>query len=722
MEGASWTLESGKVWFAEPFEGVVTGMVFEGRGRFRMAVPDPVELAQLRRFTRKPDLQEIDEPITALVLRAAGETPVPLPAPSGSFKDHKLVRERHEHWLTQRLFDADARVLAALRTPGDRFLRVDVKTAGHGWLTFDYDEQRLEEIRLDTFNTAYSYPESWLSLDRAADRDERGRPGRRREPAIDVEHADIKADLTQPGRDEDLFKGRFQAGIRFTGKQAGARAVQLYLHPFAKVTSVTESGKPVGIIRDHIGGRKGIIDNRVYDESLVVLLDRPIVPDEPRQLDFEYEIDLTNYVHSRIWYPEAEGDETFLTDPHTARIELIARKKHELRSMGRREETPEPPQDADGKSYGVWVIENPVKMVTFSFAEKFHEERVKIEGAPEVICFGSKVEVSRRARFADVGRDVAEGLAWFSKLLDSPLPPDPIYVTSIAARHGQAFDGFIHLAEQSFDLMGPGMAELFRGHETAHQWWGHRLGAATYRDAWLGEAFAEYTAMMFVADTAPDGPKLFQEILRTYHDELNGSIKSGFSKFARAEVNLANRAYGDRIGPIGHSWRANTGEVPSAYSSLVYGKGALVLHMLRGLLRDATGSDQALVEVLRDFLRTHQGGVASTADFAAAVARRAPGDWSWFFDQWVDRAEIPTWRWSYGIAGNTATLKVRQADVPAGFRMPVPVRIEMADGTSMMRTVTVDEAEESFELSFEGKPKSVVFNPDYAVLAKMKRD
>ncbi|HYN19758.1 MAG TPA: hypothetical protein VE078_02280, partial [Thermoanaerobaculia bacterium] len=235
-------------------------------------------------------------------------------------------------------------------------------------------------------------------------------------------------------------------------------------------------------------------------------------------------------------------------------------------------------------------------------------------------------------------------------------------------------------------------------------------------------AFAEYMAMMLVAEKAPDGPKLFQEILRTYHDEMNGSLKSGFSKFARTAVNLANRAHGDRIGPIGHGWRANTGEVPSAYSSLVYGKGALVLHMLRRLLTEATGSDQTLIEVLRDFLRSNQGGLVSTADFAAAVARRAPGDWSWFFEQWVERADIPTYRWNVQIAGNTATLKVRQSEVPAGFRMPVPVRVEMVDGTSIERTVTVDEPEELFTLDFDSRPKSVVFNPDYAVLAKMKRD
>jgi hypothetical protein len=720
-EGASWTLESGKIWLAEPTaSGAVTGLVFEGKGRFRMAVPDPVELAQLRRFAEKPDLQEIDEPFSSLVLRTSGELPVALPAATGGYKENKLARERHEHWLTQWLYDADARIVAALHTPGDLLLRVDTKTDRLGWLAFDYDARRLEEVRLESFNTGYKYPETWLSLDRAADRNAQGRPSSRGNPEMDIQHADIAVDVTEAGRDKDFFKGRFQVGLRFAGERPGATAVALNLHSFAKLTEITEDGRPLPFIRDHIGGRKSILDKRVYDDSVVVLLGRPIVPGEARTLRFVYELDLTNYVHSRAWYPDWEGDETFLTDPHTARIELTARKKHTLRAMGRQEQSDPLP---DGRSHGVWVVDHPVKMVTFSFAEKFHEETAKVDGAPEVRCFGSKVEVGRRARFGEVARDVAKSLAYFGTLFEAPLPAqDPIYVTAIAAGHGQSFDGFIHLPEQSFDLLGPGLDELFRAHEVAHQWWGHRVGAATYRDAWLGEAFAEYSAMLYVRDTVPDGAKLFNEILRTYNDEQNGSIKSGFSKFTRFDVNLANRAHGDRIGPIGHSWRANTGEVPSAYSSLVYGKGALVLHMLDRLLAEATGSDQALLDVLRDFLKANQGRTVSTADFAAAVARRSPGDWSWFFDQWVERAEVPTYRWSAATSGNAVTLKVSQGDVPAGFRMPVPVRIELEGRAPAEQTVLVDGPEKTFELSFGAKPKGVVFNPDYAVLAKVKKD
>ncbi len=49
-----------------------------------------------------------------------------------------------------------------------------MKTEGFGWLTFDYDAQRLEEIHLESFNTQHPMTEIWVSLDRPEERDERG--------------------------------------------------------------------------------------------------------------------------------------------------------------------------------------------------------------------------------------------------------------------------------------------------------------------------------------------------------------------------------------------------------------------------------------------------------------------------------------------------------------------------------------------------------------------
>lgn len=723
VEGATWTFESGKVWLEEPTSGgVITGLVFEGKGRFQMAVPDAAELAQLRRFARKPDLASVDEPFTEVVLRTSGEMPVDaasLPAASG-FAVNKLARERHEQWLTQRIFDADARVVEALATPGDRYLRADMKTADFGWLAFDYDAQRLEEIHLEAFNTVHPATEVWVSLDRPAERDARGRPTSRWDPAVDVEHFDIAVDLTEAGRDKDWMKGRFKVGMRFLPLRDGARAVQLYLHNFAKVTAVSEGGKPLPFLRDHIGGRRAALDDRLYDGSLVVLLDPPLAKGQERRIDLEYELDILNYAPGRDWYPSTEGDETVLRDTHTARLQITTRKKFEVRAMGRRQGG-----EKDGGSTTVWVIDHPIKMLTFTYADHAYEERLTRDGVPDVICFGSKTPLMSGARFRQVGQDVIDSLAFYQQLFDTKLPPEPIYVSSINATHGQAFDGFIQLANKSFDILGPGVGELFRAHEAAHQFWGVLVGAATYRDAWLGEAFAEYSAMMFVEATMKDGPRYLQEIIRAYNDEQNGSIKSGFSKFTRLDVNKANSLHGDRSGPIGHGWRADTGELPTAYSSQVYGKGALVLHMLRGLLRDQTGSDQAFLDVLRDFIHTYRGQAPSTGDFEAVLARHVPGDWSWFFDEWVNGMGIPTYRWSYDVApgagGQTvATLKVRQSDVPAGFRMSVPVAIEYLDGRTERRRVMVDQPEQSISLSLPERPKSLTFNPGSEVLSKTR--
>jgi hypothetical protein len=479
-------------------------------------------------------------------------------------------------------------------------------------------------------------------------------------------------------------------------------------------------------VRDEIGRRSRTLDNRIYDRSLVVLLDEPVHAGQPRTIEVEYEIQLTNYVPGRDWYPASELDETFVRDLHTARLTLTTTDKQEVRASGRKGD-----ERKDGDHItSVWTVEQPVKMVTFSLAksirENFHEEHYRADGVPEIVVFGPRVGLGTAGKFADVAHQVAESVGFFQTLFDQKLAAPTLYVTSIEGMHGQSFDGFLQLSSRSLAQHGPGAGELFRAHEVAHQWWGHLVGPATYRDAWLGESLAEYSAMMYVEATMKDDGKTFRKILRAYSDELTGSIQSGFSEFSNPAVNLLNRSKGDRIGPIGFGWRASTGEVPSAYSSLLYSKGPLVLHMLRALLRETTGSDQAFQDVLRDFARTWRGGWASTRDFAAAVARHAPGDWSWFFDEWIDGTAIPSYRWSYAVApaagGATLNLRVRQSDVPDGFRMPVPVRIEYPDGTEERRLVTVAKADETFSLALPRAPKGVELNPEGAVLAKVKKD
>jgi aminopeptidase N len=302
---------------------------------------------------------------------------------------------------------------------------------------------------------------------------------------------------------------------------------------------------------------------------------------------------------------------------------------------------------------------------------------------------------------------------------------ESLQVSLIPASHGQAFDGLLHIGDFSTLTNRVAEQELFRSHEVAHLWWGHAVGWQGYRDQWLSEGFAEYSAMMFIEATLDQGSRYFDEMLKAITDELTGSIESAFSQFNRPGVSLLNLRAADRVGPIGHGRRCVVGEAPTAYFSQAYKKGALVLHMLRMLLRATTGSDRVFFETLRTFIDRYEGGAATTADFEAVLEDVAATDWSWFFAQWVLGAEIPTYRWSYEVDrtenGHLLRLRVTQQDVEPEFRMAIPVRVEFANGRAETVVAFSEQASADFEFTLEDEPRRVVFNPDYSVLARVKR-
>jgi len=202
---ATFTLNSGSVALAAPTSsGRVTGLVFEGEGRFNMTVPDRYELAQLRRFADAPLMTQIDEPMTQLVLRVSDDTIDKLfpGAAKAPFDKNAIAEKRQNHWLIDLGRDVDARIVTAMANPGGAQWTAGVKTKDYDWLTYDYDSTRAEEIQL--IRATQTYPESWLSLDRAEDRAADGRPGPREGRLAKLDHLDVKADLTKLSRTEHV--------------------------------------------------------------------------------------------------------------------------------------------------------------------------------------------------------------------------------------------------------------------------------------------------------------------------------------------------------------------------------------------------------------------------------------------------------------------------------------------------------------------------------------
>lgn len=69
----------------------------------------------------------------------------------------------------------------------------------------------------------------------------------------------------------------------------------------------------------------------------------------------------------------------------------------------------------------------------------------------------------------------------------------------------------------------------------------------------------------------------------------------------------------------------------TADCSLVYDKGALVLHELRNLLGDAK-----FWKALKHYTRKHRGQSVETADFKKAMEEGSGADLTAFFKQWVE--------------------------------------------------------------------------------------
>ena len=711
---ATWTLQSGTVRAMEPAgDGTVTGFVFEGNGLFTFGVPDKYELAQLRRFANRPKLERFEQKFTQLVLRTTDANVAKLfPAASAPYAPVPLATKRHESWLIDSFEDVDARVIAAMLNPGAQQFVADMDTADFNWIRYDHDSDRPEPTAL--LSTDARGTEAWVSM---------GQAGLHR---ASMDHIEVKADLTKQGRTvgrqhQSLIDGRYLVDATFTGLADVTHALKLTLLPSSReLEANAENGAPLTVFRDRIGKRSINVDNRLHDDEFFIILNEPLRRGEKQRIRFEYVLETGNFAPGRSWYPSIP--EAF-EQKHTARLELTVRKRNELRSMGRMEKRSE----NDDRETSVWIVDRPTKMVTFSTATQFEEVKVAPASIPPIFSFGPDYQFQNTARLRNVAADVANSMQYFQGLLGSKIPNEQFYVTSIAAGHGQAFDGFLHMTEYTFETEHPGASELFRAHEVAHEWWGHKVGWKSYRDQWISEAFAEYCAMMFVRDFVKGGDKHFAEMLRSYEGIVKGNMAGGFSKFNRPWLIERNSGERNRLAPIGHGYRAATKEIPTGYLIQTYYKGPLVLHMLRTLLAYRTGSDDVFIKTLRDFLSEYDGKAASTEDFRRVLERNLGGsDFGWFFDAWIYRAEIPSYTWSYDVKPDgdafLLTINLERRDVSDGFTTVIPVKVEMADGKSGFLFLTSREAKESITRKVPVRPKNVVFAPESSLLANIKRN
>ena len=257
--------------------------------------------------------------------------------------------------------------------------------------------------------------------------------------------------------------------------------------------------------------------------------------------------------------------------------------------------------------------------------------------------------------------------------------------------------------------------------ELARQWWGHRVGATTFRDAWITEGFAELSAGLVLQIAS--GPDAYLAQVESWRRAVTRRHADGRASF--------------ELGPMVQGSRLDLDGYPGAHHDLVRAKGAFVLHMLRTMMWDAEAEnhDHRFIALMQDFATRWAHGDASTAEFQKLVEQHmvpemnATGDgkMDWFFDQWVRGTDMPRYRHDvevdkaggrkYRIHGT-----VEQLDVPESFRALVPVYIDLgkagAARIGVIPMVGVASSPIDLTLELPKRPKAVVLNARQEVLAR----
>ena len=488
------------------------------------------------------------------------------------------------------------------------------------------------------------------------------------------------------------------------------------------------SGEPLHYVRETHGR---FLNDDLHEPWVTIALPRVFSPGETFVIELAYEGELLDYLRDGKTYVLKDPLNWMPSHPHNrgtpgSRTSLTYRVPERFRVASGSTLVDE--RVIDGTRIMRWVSDEPVGSMSFNLG-RFNVTEVENGGSPRITVYGDNM----RTGFAPGNRaktvaDLTGALQTFTDYF-GPYPFDSLLVTETPTYNGLAFPGLVLLSFQAFGELHTGEAEFFRAHEVAHQWWGVAVEFKDYRDQWLSEGFAQYSAALYALNGLKEEDQ-FLEMLDAWRLDVLGEVNigQGLGRHYGFRPDAIRLSDGHESGPLVVGYRLRTGETPHDYRLLVYEKGAFVLHMLRMMLTDLeTGDDTRFRDLMRGFAADHRFEAASTDAFEASVTRAFGEPMDWFFDQWVHGVDVPTYRPDLEVSrlidqDDPFVLHgtIRQEDVPDGFRMSVPILIRFDDRPSIAHRVWVDADSVAVEIPLPAEPSEIEFNYHHGVLAHVR--
>lgn len=182
------------------------------------------------------------------------------------------------------------------------------------------------------------------------------------------------------------------------------------------------------------------------------------------------------------------------------------------------------------------------------------------------------------------------------------------YSQILIGNHFQEMSGFAVLKQSYGEMVLKDSTEInLIAHELAHQWWGNMITCENLGHFWLNEAFATYMSA-------------------AYKEHRFGRDKYMQNIYAYYDVYKKIKAKGADKPLVFEGWSNPTADD----RSLVYFKGAYVLHCLREEL-----GDEDFWKGIKYYSQKYYGKSVVTQDFQEAMEKSTKRSLTAFFDKWI---------------------------------------------------------------------------------------
>ncbi len=719
VEDIHLTLTEGVIALLEPVAGHTTGAFFAGEGEVLVLPPTQAERESLALHTGHAVLEE--RFTTAYFRLSDAFTDRIMAAARGPADDPQSYVDKWDP-AARSLSEIDALHLLAVLTrapsaAGDRHV-FHARLAGTRLGTFDVylDTAYEEQVFLGQANVAdgRTYYDIWAAFPMRSARGVRSASQTTEQPATELGRKDITVRrYTIDARVEPPHQLEAEATLDADVLEGGGRVLLFQLSRFLRISSVDADGVPVQFIQNEAleGGELA----RRGNDVVALLFPQPLQPGKKLKLRFRYAGPVMTeaggglmYVGARdIWYPNqelamADYDLRF-TYPASWTLLATGKRVSEQESAGLKEShwVSQRPIPLAGFNLGEYVSSTAKAGGTLveSFAGKGMESAFPVpspaSGSNKLPSGATEPRPLPAAHAPLVADDAARAIEFLSARI-APFPYSSLALTQVPGPNSMGWPGLIFLS--GFVYLSPeerrGLAldpayeityeRLMLAHEVAHEWFGDAVMRRGYRDAWLMEAIANYSALLMLEKERPGD---FRALLDHYRERLLSKTSTGRQIKDAGPVTLGTRLFSSRV--------------PGAYEMVLYGRGTWLLHMLRHILGEgacAPGvsgcqdtSDELFFRTLRQLYLANQGRAISTADlqkaFEAALPRSAWYDGrrslNWFFEGWVNgtaipRLELHAVRVVHRAGRSFATGTVLQQDAPGTLVTLLPVYARVA--------------------------------------------